>query len=85
MRRALVVIAGLVLLAIFMVTGRALIGVSGLSAAAHYFIPVWFGLAVANVVYGLRDGGSARDEIRIFAVAFAVPAVVALLLAWKLS
>jgi hypothetical protein len=56
MRSALVILGGFALLALFMVTGRALWGALGMSPAAHYFIPVWFVAAVVNLVIGMRHG-----------------------------
>ena len=85
MRSALIVLGGFAMLALFMVTGRALWGALGMSPAAHYFIPVWFVAAVVNLVIGMRHGYSFMEELPIFAMIFAVPALVALLLSWKLS
>lgn len=85
MRNALMVMGGFVLLAVFMVVGRAFGGALGMSPAAHYFIPVWLLAAIVNLVMALRSGSGFRDEAKVFAIVFAIPAAVALLLAWKLS
>ena len=85
MRSALIVFGGFVLLGLFMIAGRAMSGSLGLSPAARWFIPVWFVLAAVNLVVGLRHGYSFVEELPIFLAIFAIPAAVALLLAWKMS
>jgi hypothetical protein len=84
-----VIAGGLVLLGLFLLAGRLLgagAPVAGMATAARWFIPVWLIGAVINMWIGVaRAGYSVAEEAPIFAVVFAVPAVVALLAAWGLS
>jgi hypothetical protein len=84
-----VIAGGLVLLGLFLLAGRLLgagAPVAGMATAARWFIPVWLIGAVINMWIGVaRAGYSVAEEAPIFAVVFAVPAVVALLVAWGLS
>ena len=75
--------AGILLLAIFVLAGRAL---GNASRAALYFLPVWLAGAGFNLWNGVANAGySVRDEAPIFLLVFAVPAVFALLTWWRLS
>ena len=84
-----VIAGGLVLLGLFLLAGRLLgagAPVAGMATAARWFIPVWLIGAVINMWIGVaRAGYSVAEEAPIFAVVFAVPAVVVLLVAWGLS
>lgn len=84
-----VIAGGLVLLGLFLLAGRLLgagAPVAGMATAARWFIPVWLIGAAINMWVGVaRAGYSVAEEAPIFAVVFAVPAVVALLVAWGLS
>jgi hypothetical protein len=84
-----VIAGGLVLLGLFLLAGRLLgagAPVAGMATAARWFITVWLIGAVINMWIGVaRAGYSVAEEAPIFAVVFAVPAVVALLVAWGLS
>jgi hypothetical protein len=85
MHTALVIAAGFLLLGICLAVGR-LIGGPGpvpLASAARSFIPVWFVGAMINLWVGVSQAGySLGEELPIFGVVFAVPAVVAFVL-WR--
>jgi hypothetical protein len=84
-----VIAGGLVLLGLFLFVGRLLspgAPAAGMTAAARWFIPVWLVAAGVNLWIGVtRAGYSVAEEAPIFVVVFAVPAVVALLVAWGVS
>jgi hypothetical protein len=78
-----VLAVGFVLLAAFVLLGRTL---GNGSKAALYFLPVWLAAAAINLWLGVAKAGySVRDEAPIFLLIFAVPAVAALLVWWKLA
>jgi hypothetical protein len=57
-----------------------------MAGAVRWFIPVWLVLAAVNLWVGVtRAGYSVAEEAPIFLVVFAVPAAVALLVAWGLT
>jgi hypothetical protein len=77
-----VLAVGFVLLAAFVLLGRAL---GNGSKAALYFLPVWLAGAAINLWIGVAKAGySVRDEAPIFLLIFAIPSAVALLVWWKL-
>lgn len=84
-----VIAGGLVLLGLFLLAGRLLgagAPVAGMATAARWFIPVWLIGAAINMWVGVaRAGYSVAEETPIFVLVFAVPAAVALLVAWGLS
>jgi hypothetical protein len=84
-----VLAGGFVLLGLFLLAGR-LLGPgaphAGMAAAARWFIPVWLIGAGVNMWIGVAKAGySVREEAPIFLLVFAVPAGVALVLAWRLG
>lgn len=84
---ATVIFAGLLLLAVFALFGR-LWGqdAAGIALAVRWFIPVWAGVALANMWVGVTKAGyTVSQELPILALVFAVPAVVALFTAWQLK
>ena len=88
MRTAIIIGAGLILLAIFVLAGRftSAPAASAMAKAALYFLPVWFIAAAINMWMGVaRAGYSVAEEAPIFAVIFAVPAAVALFVWWHYS
>ncbi len=88
MRTALIIVAGLVLLGVFLVAGRCLGGAAprATAIAAKTFIPVWLAGALANMWMGVAGAGySIREELPIFLFIFALPASAALLVGWKSS
>ena len=86
MHVVLVMLGGLSLLAIFSLFGW-LWGAStaGVALAAKCFVPLWLVIATVNMLVGVYHAGySWREELPIFALVFAVPAVVAGVVAWRL-
>ena len=80
---------GFVLLGICLLAGRILTPgapVAGIVTGARWFVPVWLIGAGINLYIGVaRAGYSVAEEAPIFLLVFAVPAVVAVLIAWGLS
>jgi hypothetical protein len=57
-----------------------------MAAAARWFVPIWLIGAAINMWVGVAKAGySVAEEAPIFLVVFAVPAAVAILVAWSLS
>jgi hypothetical protein len=57
-----------------------------MAGAVRWFIPVWLVAAAVNMWIGVtRAGYSVAEEAPIFLIVFAVPAAVALLVAWALT
>lgn len=87
MHMAMVIFAGLLLLAVFALFGR-LWGhdAAGVAQAAWWFMPVWAGVALVNLWVGVSKAGyTVAQELPILAVVFLVPAAVAMLLAWQMK
>ncbi len=83
----MVMVGGLVLLGVFVLFGW-LWGASaaGMVLAAKVFVPVWLAVTSVNMWVGVVHAGySARDELPILLLVFAVPAVSAALAVWRLS
>ncbi|MFN4172238.1 MAG: hypothetical protein ACK4GW_10850 [Pseudorhodobacter sp.] len=81
-----VIVAGLLLLAVFALFGR-LWGhdTASIALGARWFIPVWGLIALVNMWVGVtRAGYTVMQEAPILAVVFAVPAAVALILSWQI-
>ncbi len=86
MHTVLVILGGLLLLAVFLIFGWLWGGAAGVPAAARLFLPAWAALALANLWVGVsRAGYALAQELPILAINFAVPAAVAVLLAWRLA
>jgi len=84
MRSAIIILAGLVLAALF-VFGSRFLGQS-MALGAKIFIPLWFVAAAVNMWLGVAKAGySFMDELPIFLVIFAVPAAAAGFVWWKYS
>jgi hypothetical protein len=84
-----VIVAGLALLAVCLLIGRA-VGASnqaaGLVLGAKVFLPLWLIGAGINLWLGVSKAGySVAEEAPVFAVVFAVPALVALFVWWRFS
>ena len=78
-----ILLLGFIVLAAFVLTGRAL---GNGSRAALYFLPAWLAAAAINLWFGVTKAGySVRDEAPIFLLIFAVPSALALLAWWKLA
>jgi hypothetical protein len=87
MHVALVILAGLVLLGVFVLFGW-LWGASAaaMSLAAKLFVPAWLVLAVVNMWVGVHHAGySVREELPILLVVFLVPAALSGFLVWWLA
>jgi len=87
MHMAMVMGAGVVLLGLFVLFGW-LWGASaaGMALAAKVFVPAWLLVAAANMWVGVTHAGyTVRDEAPILLLVFAVPAAVALIVAWQLG
>ena len=87
MRSALIIVAGLALLAVFVLAGRYFgAGAAGTMArAALLFLPVWLVVAAINMGMGLAKGYSVGEETPIFALIFAIPAAAAVFAWWRWS
>lgn len=87
MHMAMVMGAGVLLLVVFVMFGW-LWGASaaGMATAAKVFMPVWLLVAATNMWVGVTHAGyTVRQEAPILLIVFAVPAVVAGIVAWQLS
>ncbi len=84
-----VIAGGLVLLAFLVLAARFVhqgAPMAGMAAAARWFIPIWLIAAGINLWIGVSKAGySVAEETPIFLVVFAVPAAVAIFVAWRLS
>ena len=85
MHTAIVIGVGLLVLAACLLVGRLAGGPGALSTAALVFLPVWLVGAGVNMAIGVKRAGySVAEEAPVFLVVFAVPALVALFLRWRL-
>ena len=83
-----IIAAGFALLAVCLLIGRATTSPAsaGMVLGAKVFLPLWLAGAGINMWVGVsRAGYTVREEAPIFALVFAVPAIVALLLWWRLA
>lgn len=86
MRTGLFLLAGLLLLAAFLILGKLFsTNYPGATmTAAIGYVVLWFILAALNMWIGVSKAGySVADELPIFALVFIVPAAVAIFLKWK--
>lgn len=85
MHTIIVLAVGFVLLGICLLVGKFTGGSpKALGKAALAFLPLWLIGAGINMWIGVAKAGySAKDELPIFLVIFAVPAAVALVVWWK--
>jgi len=85
MRTIMVIVSGLVLLAGCVALGRwtaATDPAAGMVRGARLFLPLWLVAAGVNLWTGVEVAGySLANEAPVFLVVFAVPALVALLVA----
>jgi hypothetical protein len=74
---------GLALLTICLVLGRSGSSSRGIAIAALAFLPLWLIIAAANTyIVGASAGYSVTDEMPIFLLVFALPAIGAFVL-WR--
>jgi hypothetical protein len=86
MHTLIVIGAGFVVLVACLLAGHAFGAGPGTARAALYFLPVWLMAAALNMYLGVRTAGYGfREEIPIFLLVFAVPALVAALCWWRLA
>lgn len=87
MHTVLVILAGAILLGLFLLFGHLWGGTTpSLAIAAKLFIPAWVGISIANLWVGVsRAGHSVAEETPILLLVFLVPAILAVLLAWQLG
>jgi hypothetical protein len=80
-----IIALGAALLALCLLVGR-MIGVSkGMATSALIFIPLWLVGAGVNLYIGVKTAGySVVEELPVFLVVFAVPAIIALGVRWRL-
>jgi len=86
MRTLKFIIGGFLLLSICLVVARAIGGsMPSLATGAKVFIPLWLVVAAVNMWLGVsRAGYSVGEELPIFLLIFALPAVAAGVTWWKL-
>lgn len=87
MRTGLFLIAGFLMLPAALLLGRLFsANYPGATVVATVaYVALWFAIAAANMWVGVaRAGYSVAEELPIFALIFALPAAVAILLKWKL-
>ena len=85
MHTAIVIGIGFVVLAACLVVGRAVGGAAAVPTAALVFLPIWLLGAAVNMAIGVRRAGyTVAEEAPVFLIVFAVPALLALFLRWRL-
>ena len=82
----MVVAGGLILLGVFVLFGWLWgANAAGMALAAKVFLPAWLLIAAVNMWVGVAHAGySAREELPILLLVFAVPALAAGIAAWQL-
>jgi hypothetical protein len=84
-----VIAVGLALLALCLLIGRAASGANAAASlvfGAKVFLPLWLIGTGINMRLGVTKAGyTVAEEIPPFAVVFAIPAAVALLVWWRAS
>jgi hypothetical protein len=85
MHMLMVIAGGAVLLGVFLLFGHLWGDApASLATASKLFVPVWFAVSVANLWIGVSKAGyTLAEEIPILLVAFAVPAILAVGIAWQ--
>lgn len=83
----MVMLGGVLLLGVFLLFGRLWsVGTSQLPTALIAFIATWLLVPVANMWVGVsRAGYAVREELPILLLVFAVPALLAGFLYWRLA
>jgi len=88
MRTMVIILGGLLLLGLAILAARWFggPGAGAMVTAAKVFLPIWFVIALVNMWIGVAQAGySVAEELPIFLVIFAVPAVIAGFVWWKFS
>ncbi len=87
MHMAMVIGGGVVLLGLFLLFGKLWGGAQpDYALAAKLFVPVWLAVTLVNMWVGVTKAGySVREELPILGLVFAVPALLALLIAWRFA
>ncbi|MCZ4072077.1 hypothetical protein [Agrobacterium sp. LMR679] len=87
MHMLLVITGGVILLGVFVLFGKLWGGdVTGLAMGAKAFVPLWLVVVLVNMWVGVtRAGYTVVQELPILFVVFAVPAALAILVAWQLT
>ncbi|MFZ6861154.1 hypothetical protein ACO0K7_00810 [Undibacterium sp. Ji67W] len=86
MHTIIVIAAGIIILVSGLFLGNIYDGgSSGMILAAKIFIPLWFGLAFVNMYFGVQRGYSWAEEFPIFLGIFLLPAIISVVIIWKLS
>jgi len=85
MRTLMIIAGGLLLAGLFVFAGRLTGGNAAMITAAKIFIPLWLAAAGLNMWIGVsRAGYSVVEELPIFLLIFALPAVAGFVW-WKFS
>jgi len=87
MRTPLFLLAGFLLLAASMLLGKLFSSnyPGATYAATLIFVAVWLAIAAANMWVGVAKAGyTLTEELLIFLLIFAVPAVVAIFVKWRI-
>jgi len=85
MHTVIVLAIGFGLLAACLIAGHVFGASAGLGTGALVFLPLWLTGAGINLYLGVKTAGyTVREELPIFLLVFAIPAIAALLAWWKL-
>ena len=87
MRTPLFLLVGFLLLAVCMLLGRLFSSnyPGATYAATIVFVALWLGVSAANLWVGVAKAGyTLNEEFPIFLLIFAVPAIVAIFLKWRI-
>jgi hypothetical protein len=88
MRTPLFLLVGFLLLAASMLLGKLFSSnyPGATYAATLIFVGLWLGISAANLWVGVAKAGyTLREELPIFLLIFGVPAIVAVLLKWRIG
>ena len=86
MRTIQFLVAGLLLMGGFLLVGKLFSGqfADALRIATWAFVVVWLAVAAMNMWAGVAKAGyGVADELPIFLLIFAVPAILAILIKWR--
>ena len=87
MRTPLFLLVGFLLLAVCMLLGKLFSSnyPGATYAATIVFVALWLGVSAANLWVGVAKAGyTLNEEFPIFLLIFAVPAIVAIFLKWRI-